>query len=181
LYEKLKLVLTDDSLANTLIENGLATTKYFGWSRTMDSFIAYQTAGGNHLQNRNFTLSDMTLLLSRLHDDGLYTPEPVFCAMRGLYEHLENACKRFLHHELSKDMFVVELKDLEKDIDPYLKNSRAEYYESFKARRDAIRLMICLSDSADLEKYVRVLCEKTDAVKTAVSGQDTKLSSGRLL
>jgi len=147
--DKVRTVLTDDALAQRLVEGGLTTMDgRYEWSTTRDSFLnAIAEIDATYDGAGPVDREEMQAVLNDLEREGSLTPIETYRAFQHLDEQLTRISKEI--DGSATDRQIVELKDVRDRLAHYVTNDRTQYYSAFKARYDFCLLLIELAGTPD--------------------------------
>lgn len=155
---QLKRILTDEKLAQSLVQNAFKTVETrYTWPETLRCFgEALATIRQNH--DEAYLHCDPKLLaglLDNLEAAGCYTPVEV----HRLFERLSQALESWLVQ--TADSCTVEVVDFEtleqlkEGFKTYLHNPGTQYYDLFRERYDLCRLLLAFKTEKHFIDYVK--------------------------
>jgi glycosyltransferase involved in cell wall biosynthesis len=159
LYEKLRRVLRDDSLAERLRQAAFETVeKDYDWETSVKAFTrilneivrTYHGAGVVNPQ-------EMRKLLDNLEREGNLTPIAIFRRFQQLAEELRALNHKMLGEGSSRPESLRQLQGLRDELRFYLSNENAEYYDAFKSKYDLCQLVLSLKDNARFGEYLKLI------------------------
>jgi glycosyltransferase involved in cell wall biosynthesis len=159
LYEKLRLLLQDESLAERLRQAAFRTVeKDYDWETSVAIFRrhldeidrTYQGAGAVNQQA-------MRGLLKNLEQEGNLTPIAVFRRFQQLAAELGKLNSKMLGEGRPTPENLRELQGLRDELRSYLGNEKAEYYDAFKSKYDLCQLILSLKDNARFGEYLKLI------------------------
>jgi glycosyltransferase involved in cell wall biosynthesis len=165
LYEKLRMLIMDEPLAERLRAAALETAaQHFDWDTSVTRFQeiiddiehTYCGPGPNNA-------SEAQELLTRLEREGNLTPIAVFNQFETLCGDLHELMQQLRMQTRPGKLELRELERLRDGFRDYIGNEAAEYYDAFKAKYDLCQLLMGFSDHPRLAEYVNVImARRTD-------------------
>ena len=159
LYEKLRRLLNEESLAERLRQAAFSTVeKNYDWETSVQTFTAilndidrtYQGAGVVEPQM-------MRELLKNLEQEGNLTPISIFRRFQQLAEELSALNRRMIEEVRPTVESLRKLLLLRDELGVYLSNEKAEYYDAFKSRYDLSQLLLSLKDEERFAEYLKLI------------------------
>jgi len=159
LYEKLRRLLNDESLAERLRQAAFKTVeKDYDWETSVAGFKrilseidrTYQGAGAVNPRA-------MRGLVGKLEQEGNLTPIAVFRRFQQLAKELNELNFRMIGEGRPTRESLSELERLRDELRSYLSNESAEYYDAFKSKYDLCQLLLSLKDDARFAEYLNLI------------------------
>jgi len=159
LYEKLRRLLSDESLAERLRQAAFKSIeKDYDWDTSVEIFRhilneidrTYQGAGAVNPQA-------MRELLEKLEEEGNLTPIAVFRRFQQLAAELNDLSRQMVSEGKPNAESLRELSRLRDELRLYLSNQNAEYYDAFKSKYDLCQLLLSLKDDARFGEYLELI------------------------
>ena len=159
LYEKLRLLLNDESLAERLRQAAFKTVERdYDWETSVAAFQrilneidrTHQGAGAANPQA-------MRELLEKLEQEGNLTPISIFRRFQQLAAELDELNHRMIDDGRPTHESLSELQRLRDELRSYLSNEGAEYYDAFKSKYDLCQLLLSLKDDASFAEYLNLI------------------------
>lgn len=162
LYEKLRRLLSDDSLAERLRQEGFKSTEQrYDWSTSAQIFIehvndidlSYKGAG-------RVDPIEMKRLLDNMEREGNLTPISIYRRFQELDAALKTLTQRMLREEHPSAESLKELSSYRDELRSYLANENAEYYDAFKAKYDWCQVILGLKDNVRFNEYLELMIKR---------------------
>ena len=164
LYDKIRDVLNDVSLADSLRERAFKTVETdYDWATSVSIFrdllerIFRTYTGAGPIDQR-----EMDQILTDLEREGNLTPMPVFKRFQELSGELNEVFERLLKRRGLTASDVGPLSNLRDELRRFLVNEQAEYYDAFKAKFDLCQLVLSLQDNARASEYLKLILTPKD-------------------
>lgn len=150
LYEQMKSLLSDKSLCERLVKNGLAAAKRYRWDASLSTFMQVQKRLLEEPQCNPASVpeSEIQKIITLLSKDDIYVSQELHMIFRKSAAELEDICGRISRGAVTIKEGVEELKKLESRLllpaEEDKKNGRRK--RSCLALYDFCRLLISLED-----------------------------------
>jgi len=163
MYDKLKLLLSNQDLAKQLREQGVIAMRPYTWEA---GFALFKKAQLEILKTAAPTAVDetqMKTLLQELESEGLYTPLDTYKTLTSLDKDLRALCESLSRRDLTVQSAVEKLNDIKDELSPFVQNEKSEYYHSFRAPFDLCRLLLSLRDDPKFVEFAAAISSQQKA------------------
>lgn len=159
LSEKIKSVLNNPSIAQSLVANGFKTAQTFRYETMLQTFLDAQKdllrlAAPPTFENKK---QEMETLLLNLENEGVFTPLHVQGELIALSAQLQNILATISTGSSLIDEAKGKLELLRDKLQSYLHNPLAEYYPAFKSCFDTCQFVLSIADEPHLHQYISLL------------------------
>lgn len=165
MYDKLKLLLSDEALAARLREQGTLAMRPYSWDA---GFALFKKAQQEIFDSATPAIADkaeMKALLNELEAEGLFTPIETYKTLTQLDKRLQSLCEKLSQRALTVQAAVEELNDVKNELTPFVQNTKSEYHDSFRAPFDLCRLLLSLRDEAKFVEYAASIAARQQAAR----------------
>ncbi|MBS1952672.1 MAG: glycosyltransferase family 4 protein [Cyanobacteria bacterium SZAS-4] len=155
LAAKLRTLLTDSALRQSLIENGTATADKYTWQQTMSCF--FETLKQMEQTKSDAvapTQTELEFMLEELENHGYYTPPQVEQALSILSIELQTLCRRIKEGDIDEAESTQMLQQIRQQLKVHLHNPASSYYKEFKARFDLCQMFSVIENPKDWQKML---------------------------
>ncbi|MBI2809742.1 MAG: glycosyltransferase family 4 protein [Candidatus Melainabacteria bacterium] len=165
MYDKLRLLLSNQELSERLREQGTIAMRPYTWEACFALFKEAQLAIRESVSPIEVDAVQMDQLLDELEAEGLYTPLDTYNTLNSLDKELHNLCEKLSRRELSVPAAVAELNNIKDGLTAYVQNEKNEYHDSFRAPFDLCRLLLSLKDEPKFVEYAAAISSQQRAAR----------------
>lgn len=158
LYEKLRRLLLDETLAERLRQAAFRTVeKDYDWETSAEIFKGILSEIKRTDMGTGVQPDTMRQFLEDLEWEGNLTPINVFRRFQQLAAELNALSHRMVDEGRPTLESLNELQRLRDELRSSLSNEKAEYYDAFKSKYDLCQLILSLQDNARFAEFLKLI------------------------